>query len=59
MSVAGPTASQCRADLSDEEIVGRVCAGDSASYELLVRRYNQRLYRVVRAILRAAVEARR
>lgn len=52
MSVPDPTASQCLADLSDEEIVGRVCAGDSASYELLVRRYNQRLYRVVRAILR-------
>ena len=52
MGVAGPTTSQCRAELSDEQIVGRVCAGDSASYELLVRRYNQRLYRVVRTILR-------
>jgi RNA polymerase sigma-70 factor (ECF subfamily) len=52
VSVAGPTTSRFRADLSDEQIVGRVCAGESAAYELLVRRYNQRLYRVVRTILR-------
>jgi RNA polymerase sigma-70 factor (ECF subfamily) len=56
VSVAGPTASQLRADLSDEQIVGRVCAGESAAYELLVRRYNQRLYRVVRTILRDETE---
>ncbi|HEX5065083.1 MAG TPA: RNA polymerase sigma factor [Myxococcota bacterium] len=52
MSVAGPGASRRRADLSDEQIIGRVCAGDTACYELLVRRYNQRLYRIVRSILR-------
>lgn len=37
---------------TDEEIIDRVLAGDTALYELLVRRYNQRLYRVVRAVLR-------
>jgi RNA polymerase sigma-70 factor (ECF subfamily) len=38
--------------LSDEEVVGRVRAGDVAFYEILMRRHNQRLYRAVRAILR-------
>jgi RNA polymerase sigma-70 factor (ECF subfamily) len=42
---------------SDEQVVGRVLAGDSALYELLMRRYNQRLYRVARAILRDDAEA--
>src|SRR5213082_4286946 len=37
---------------SDQEIVSRVLAGETALYELIMRRYNQRLYRVVRAILR-------
>ena len=37
---------------SDEEVVARVLAGESALYELIMRRYNQRLYRAVRAILR-------
>jgi RNA polymerase sigma-70 factor, ECF subfamily len=40
------------ADLADEEIVSRVLAGDRASFELIMRRYNQRLFRVVRGILR-------
>ncbi len=38
--------------LSDEEIVTRVCAGEPALFELLVRRHNQRIYRAARAILR-------
>ena len=37
---------------SDEELVSRVLAGETALYELIMRRYNQRLYRAVRAILR-------
>lgn len=37
---------------SDEEIVARILAGETAFYELIMRRYNQRLYRAVRAILR-------
>jgi RNA polymerase sigma-70 factor (ECF subfamily) len=36
---------------SDEDIVARVRAGDVALYEVLVRRYNERLYRVVRSVL--------
>ena len=45
------------AKLSDEEIVARVKAGDTALYEIIMRRYNQRLYRVARAILRDDAEA--
>ena len=37
--------------LSDEDIVERVLAGEIELYEILMRRYNQRLYRVARAIL--------
>lgn len=37
--------------ISDAEIVGRVLAGDLASFELIMRRYNQRLFRIVRGIL--------
>jgi RNA polymerase sigma-70 factor, ECF subfamily len=42
---------------SDEEVVSRVLAGATALYELLMRRHNQRLYRVARAILRDDAEA--
>jgi RNA polymerase sigma-70 factor (ECF subfamily) len=41
----------------DEQVVDRVLAGETALYELLMRRYNQRLYRVARAILRDDSEA--
>lgn len=37
---------------TDEEIVERVKRGEAALYEILMRRYNQRIYRVVRSILR-------
>ena len=43
--------------LTDEEVVNRVCAGETALYEVIMRRYNQRLYRVARAILHSDVEA--
>ena len=42
---------------SDEEIVERVLGGETALFELLMRRYNQRLYRVTRAILGDEAEA--
>ncbi|PWT92758.1 MAG: hypothetical protein C5B54_03045 [Acidobacteria bacterium] len=38
--------------LPDEEIVRRVLDGETELYELIMRRYNQRLYRVARSILR-------
>lgn len=36
---------------SDEGVVRRVLAGDAASFELLMRRHNQRVYRTIRAVL--------
>jgi RNA polymerase sigma-70 factor, ECF subfamily len=44
-------------ELSDEEVIERVLAGDTGLYELLMRRYNQRVYRAVRAVLRDDAEA--
>jgi len=43
--------------LSDDEIVHRVCAGETSLFEILMRRYNQRLYRVARSILGNEAEA--
>lgn len=43
--------------LSDEEVVSRVRAGDTSLYEVLMRRYNQRLFRITRTILRDDHEA--
>ncbi len=45
------------AALSDEEVVDRVLAGDTALYEVVMRRHNTRLYRVTRAILKNDSEA--
>jgi RNA polymerase sigma-70 factor (ECF subfamily) len=39
-------------ELSDEEVVSRILKGEIALFEVIMRRYNQRLYRVARAILR-------
>jgi RNA polymerase sigma-70 factor (ECF subfamily) len=43
--------------LTDEEVVRRVLKGETALYEIIMRRYNQRLYRAARAILRDDSEA--
>ena len=43
--------------LSDEEVVARVLAGETGMFEIIMRRHNQRLYRVARAILRNDGEA--
>lgn len=42
---------------SDEEIVRRIVGGDAALFEILMRRHNQRIYRAVRAVLRADDDA--
>jgi len=42
---------------TDEEVVARVRKGETALYEILMRRYNQRLYRAARAILKDEAEA--
>ena len=43
--------------LSDEEVVARVLAGETGMFEVVMRRHNQRLYSVDRAILRNDGEA--
>src|SRR4051812_19788007 len=50
---SGITASE----LPDSEVIERVLAGDTGLYELLMRRYNQRIYRAIRAVLRDDAEA--
>jgi RNA polymerase sigma-70 factor (ECF subfamily) len=42
---------------SDEVVVARVVRGESALFEVLMRRHNQRLFRVTRAIVRDDDEA--
>jgi RNA polymerase sigma-70 factor (ECF subfamily) len=48
---------QQQLELGDAEVIARVLAGESALYEIIMRRYNERLYRVARAILRDDGEA--
>ena len=43
--------------VDDDDIVRRVLAGETALFEAIMRRYNQRLYRVARSILRDESEA--
>ena len=43
--------------ISDLEVVKRVLAGDTMSFELLMRRYNRRLYRIARGVLRNDADA--
>jgi RNA polymerase sigma-70 factor (ECF subfamily) len=42
---------------TDEQVVARVLGGEAALFEIIMRRYNQRLYRVARSILRDDAEA--
>jgi RNA polymerase sigma-70 factor (ECF subfamily) len=42
---------------TDEEVVRQVLAGNTAMFELIMRRYNERLYRTARAITRDDQEA--
>ena len=42
---------------SDEQIVERVKNGETYLFEIIMRRYNQRLFRVIRGILNNEVEA--
>lgn len=43
--------------LSDEQVVSRVLAGQTALFEVLMRRHNERVYRAARAIVRDESEA--
>lgn len=43
--------------LTDAEVVDRVRSGDTALFEILMRRHNQRVYRVARAVVKDEAEA--
>src|SRR5262245_55248575 len=45
------------AALTDEEVVRRVIQGEPALFEILMRRYNRRLFRVTRSIVTNDLEA--
>lgn len=46
-----------RSPLDDAEIVSSVLRGDTAAFEVLMRRYNQRVFRAARAVLGDDAEA--
>ena len=50
----GNTAQGTAADM---DIIQRVLAGDTASFELIMRRYNRRLFRIARSVLRNDADA--
>ena len=54
---AGIQAEIQNATLSDDEAVRRVLDGDVALFETIMRRYNQRLFRVVRSVVKDDSEA--
>ena len=46
------TARRSTAELPDETLIVRIRAGETDAYEVILRRYNRRLFRVARSILR-------
>jgi RNA polymerase sigma-70 factor (ECF subfamily) len=56
-SNSGNTLEAIASAIPDEEVVTRVLQGETALFELIIRRHNQRLYRATRAILRDETEA--
>ena len=51
------TSTALRADAPDPELAERVAAGDTAAFEVLMRRHNRMLFRTARAILRDDADA--
>lgn len=56
-SIPVPAAGSAAERASDDDLVRRILAGDRSLYAVLLRRYNQRLFRAARAILRRDDEA--
>lgn len=57
MSETAPFAATAGTALTDEEAIRRIRAGEGGLFEVLMRRYNQRLYRAARSIVRDDAEA--
>jgi RNA polymerase sigma-70 factor (ECF subfamily) len=52
-----PLAKPEAAERNDDELIQQVLSGDTPAFELLMRRYNERVYRAARAIVRDEHEA--
>lgn len=50
-SITADDRATVRAALSDADVVRRVRAGETSLFEILMRRHNQRIYRVARSVL--------
>jgi RNA polymerase sigma-70 factor (ECF subfamily) len=57
MSEATAVARTASGTPADEEVIRRIRAGEPELFEILMRRYNQRLYRVARSIVKNEAEA--
>jgi RNA polymerase sigma-70 factor, ECF subfamily len=57
MQMVSAAVLQRWAELTDEGIVARVLDGETALFEILMRRHNERVYRAARAIVRDEAEA--
>jgi RNA polymerase sigma-70 factor, ECF subfamily len=55
--VHAPMPGSMAVNLSDRKIIDRILVGDKHHFELLVRRYNRRMFRLVRSIIKDATEA--
>lgn len=53
-SPANPVTSQ---NISEAELVERIASGEKSAFELLMRRFNRKLYRTARSIVKDDVEA--
>jgi RNA polymerase sigma-70 factor (ECF subfamily) len=54
---SGDNGSRNSEEISDEAVIARVRAGERDLFAIIMRRYNQRLYRVTRSIVRNDAEA--
>jgi RNA polymerase sigma-70 factor (ECF subfamily) len=57
MSMPASLAAANGSEPTDTVLIEQILAGETAIFELLMRRYNQRLYRIARAIVRNDQEA--
>lgn len=55
LALAGPSSGW--AQLSDDAVIAEVRGGHTALFEVLMRRYNERVYRAARAIVKDEAEA--
>jgi RNA polymerase sigma-70 factor, ECF subfamily len=53
----GPLAAIEQPEQTDEDVIRQVLAGNTGMFELLMRRYNERVYRAARAIVRVEQDA--